>query len=256
MRPFFSAEDIHEIVNSSGLPASISIGLGVDGESFEESYDFAALGIEMALSRGGDQAVIKDRVNFNFYGGRNREADYRSKVRSRVTANSLMELIGQSGRVFIMGHKNADLDAVGAAMGISCLCRKRGKKANIVIDLENNAAGKLIEEIQAVPEYRDVFVSGQDALLMADNRSILVVVDTNRPDQVECRPLPSQLFTPWVSGRPPSAGGLYQPRGGQPSRALRLLGGGAGDGGCLVYAVKNSDRRAHWEAESLMAASV
>ena len=81
------------------------------------------------------------------------------------------------------------MDAVGAAMGISCLCRKRGKKANIVIDLENNAAGKLIEEIQAVPEYRDVFVSGQDALLMADNRSILVVVDTNRPDQVECRPL-------------------------------------------------------------------
>ena len=186
---FSLLEDIHEIVNSSGLPASISIGLGVDGESFEESYDFAALGIEMALSRGGDQAVIKDRVNFNFYGGRNREADYRSKVRSRVTANSLMELIGQSGRVFIMGHKNADLDAVGAAMGISCLCRKRGKKANIVIDLENNAAGKLIEEIQAVPEYRDVFVSGQDALLMADNRSILVVVDTNRPDQVECRPL-------------------------------------------------------------------
>ena len=182
---FSLLEDIHEIVNSSGLPASISIGLGVDGESFEESYDFAALGIEMALSRGGDQAVIKDRVNFNFYGGRNREADYRSKVRSRVTANSLMELIGQSGRVFIMGHKNADLDAVGAAMGISCLCRKRGKKANIVIDLENNAAGKLIEEIQAVPEYRDVFVSGQDALLMADNRSILVVVDTNRPESVE-----------------------------------------------------------------------
>ena len=186
---FSLLETIHEIVSPAGLPASISIGLGVDGANFDESYNFAALGIEMALSRGGDQAVIKDRFNFTFYGGRSREADYRSKVRSRVTSNSLMELIGQSGHVFIMGHKNADLDAVGAAMGIACLCRKKGKKANIVLDLEHNAAHKLIEEIRAVPEYRDVFISGQDALLLADNRSILIVVDTNRPDQVECKPL-------------------------------------------------------------------
>ena len=186
---FSLLENIHEIVSPTGLPASISIGLGVDGANFEESYNFAALSIEMALSRGGDQAVIKDRVNFTFYGGRNKEADYRSKVRSRVTANSMMELIGQSGHVFVMGHRNADLDAVGAAVGMCCLCRKKGKKANIVIDLEKNASQKLIEEIRSVPEYRDVFISGQDALLMADNRSILIVVDTNRPDQVECKPL-------------------------------------------------------------------
>ena len=187
---FSLLEEIHEIVSpSSGLAASISIGLGVDGANFEESYNFAALGVEMALSRGGDQAVIKDRFNFNFYGGRSREADYRSKVRSRVTANSLMELIGQSGQVFIMGHKNADLDAVGAAMGVACLCRKKGKRAHIVLDMEKNAAHRLIEEIVAVPEYKDVFISGQEALLLADNRSILIVVDTNRPDQVECKPL-------------------------------------------------------------------
>ena len=186
---FSLLEDIHEIASPSGLPASISIGMGVDAENFEEGYNFAALSIEMALSRGGDQAVVKDRFNFTFYGGRNKEADYRSKVRSRVTANSLMELIGQSGHVFIMGHKNADLDAVGAAVGICCLCRKKGKKANIVIDLEKNASKKLIEEIQVQPEYKETFISGQDALLMADNRSILIVVDTNRPDQVECKPL-------------------------------------------------------------------
>jgi len=186
---FSLLEKIHEITSPSGLQASISIGLGVDGENFDESYNFAALGIEMALSRGGDQAVIKDRFNFNFYGGRNREADYRSKVRSRVTSNSLMELIGQSSHVFIMGHKNADLDSVGAAVGINCLCRKKGKKANIVLDLDNNASHKLIEEILHVPEYQDIFISGQDALLMCDNRSILIVVDTNRPDQVEYKPL-------------------------------------------------------------------
>ena len=180
---------IHEITGPSGLPASISIGLGVDGATFDEGYSFAALGIEMALSRGGDQAVIKDRFNFNFYGGRNKESDHRSKVRSRVTANSLMELIGQSGHVFIMGHKNADLDSVGAAVGVACLCRKKGKKANIVIDLEKNACPQFIEELRKTPEYRDMFISGQDALLLADSHSILVVVDTNRPDQVECLPL-------------------------------------------------------------------
>ena len=186
---FSLLEKIHEVTSPAGLQASISIGLGVDGVNFEESYNFAALSIEMALSRGGDQAVVKDRFNFSFYGGRNREADYRSKVRSRVTANSLMELIGQSGHVFVMGHKNADLDSLGAAMGVCCLCRKRGKKFSIVIDLEKNTVPKLIEEIQSVPQYRDIFISGQDALLMADNRSILIVVDTNRPDQVECQPL-------------------------------------------------------------------
>ena len=186
---FALLEDVHQIVSPSGIAASLSIGMGVDGETVEESYNFAALGIEMALSRGGDQAVIKDRINFSFYGGRNKETDYRSKVRSRVTANSLMELIGQSSHVFIMGHKNADLDAVGAAVGIGCLCRKRGKKFSIVLDLEKNAAEKLIEEVRQTPEYRDAFISGQDALMMCDNRSTLIVVDTNRPDQVECLPL-------------------------------------------------------------------
>ena len=186
---FSLLESIHEITGASGLPASISIGMGVDGATFEEGYNFASLSIEMALSRGGDQAVIKDRFNFNFYGGRSKETDYRSKVRSRVTASSLMELIGQSNHVFIMGHKNADLDSVGAAVGVACLCRKKGKKTNIVIDLEKNACPKFLEEIRAVPEYRDIFISGQDALLAADNHSVLIVVDTNRPDQVECMPL-------------------------------------------------------------------
>ncbi len=182
---FSLLEQMHEIVSPNGIPVSLSVGVGVDAESYEEGYEFASLAIEMALSRGGDQAVIKDRMNFNFYGGRNKEADNRSKVRSRITANSLMELIGQSSRVFIMGHKNADLDAVGAAVGVCCLCRKKGKDAHIVLDLEENAATKLLDQLIATPEYKNVFISGQEALIHADNRSLLVVVDTNRPDQVE-----------------------------------------------------------------------
>ena len=186
---FSVLEDVHGIINPTGLAASISIGLGVDGKDFEESYNFAALSIEMALSRGGDQAVIKDRLNFSFYGGRTKEADRRSKVRSRVTANSLLELIGNSSQVFIMGHRNADLDSVGAAMGVACLCRKKNKKFHIVLDKEMNVSKQLLMEIMQVPEYANAFISGDDALLMADNRSTLIVVDTNRPDQVECRPL-------------------------------------------------------------------
>lgn len=186
---FSLLEDVHRITSPSGLPASISMGLGVDGVNFEESYNFADLGIEMALSRGGDQAVIKNRVDFTFFGGRSKEADYSSKVRSRVTANSLMELIAQSGHVYIMGHRNADLDVLGAAMGIGCLCRKKGKHFSIVLDENANSCGKLLDEIREVNEYRDAFISGQDALLMCDNRSILIVVDTNRPEQVEYKPL-------------------------------------------------------------------
>jgi len=186
---FAILEQIHDITSPSGLAASISIGLGVDGATFEEGYQFAALSIEMALSRGGDQAVIKDRLNFSFYGGRAKESDYRSKVRSRVTANTMMELINQSSHVFVMGHKNADFDAVGAAMGIACLCRKANKPVNIVLDLENNSAKRLLDDILAEPEYKNIFLSGEEALVMCDNRSTLVVVDTNRPDQVEYKPL-------------------------------------------------------------------
>lgn len=186
---FSLLENIHSITSPSGLAASVSIGLGVDGSCFEEAYNFAALGIEMALSRGGDQAVIKDRMNFTFFGGRSVEAEYSSKVRSRVTAGSLMELIGQSSQVFVMGHSNADLDSLGAAMGICCLCRKKGKPANIVIDLEHNSTSKLISQVLKVPEYKGVFISGQEAMVACDKGSVLVVVDTNRPDQVEFKPL-------------------------------------------------------------------
>ena len=186
---FSLLEQIHEITSPSGLAASISFGLGVDGATFAEGYDFAALSVDMALSRGGDQAVIKDRLKFEFFGGRTAEADHRSKVRARVTANSLCKLISGSSQVFIMGHRNADLDAVGAAVGVYCMCRKLEKKAYIVMDMEVNSAKKLVDEIKKVPEYHNAFISGQDALLLCDNLSTLVVVDTNRPDQVEYKNL-------------------------------------------------------------------
>lgn len=182
-------DDVRHVSSSSGMSATISLGIGKDGGSFAENYRFAALAIEMSLSRGGDQAVIKDRFNFTFYGSRTKETDRHTRVRSRVVASSLSELIGQSSTIYIMGHRMADLDALGSAVGLLCLCRTKGRPARIVIDLQKNACQSLIEELKASQDYADLFISGQDALVEADNRSLLIVVDTNRPDQVECKPL-------------------------------------------------------------------
>ena len=182
---FSILDDIRAITNPSGVAATLSIGIGKDGSSFQENYAFANLSIEMALSRGGDQAVIKDRYNFNFFGGRTKETERRTKVKARVIASSLNELISQSSQVFIMGHRMADLDALGAAMGLVCICRKRARPVHIVLDQEKNAAKALLTVLQDYPEYDNLFVSGEDALLAADSKTLLIVVDTNRPDQVE-----------------------------------------------------------------------
>ena len=186
---FSILESIRSVTNPQGVHATISLGIGKDGDSVEEGYTFANLGIDMALARGGDQAVIKDRYNFSFFGGRSRETDRHTMVKSRVMASNLSQLISQSSRVFLMGHKNADLDSLGAACGIVCICRKLGKTAHIVIDRERNASAQLLRQIEKEPSYRGCLISGQDALLMADPKSLLVVVDTNRPDQVESQPL-------------------------------------------------------------------
>lgn len=186
---FSLLESAREVTNPSGIAATLSFGVGKDGAGFQENYDFAALALEMALSRGGDQAVIKDKFDFSFYGGRSVETERRSKVKSRVMASSLTSLINQASRVFLMGHRNADADAIGAACGVVALCRSLGKKANIVVEQASSSAPKLLELIRKESQYEDVLLSGQDAMLLADARSLLIVVDTNRPDQVENRDL-------------------------------------------------------------------
>ncbi|MEG1632847.1 MAG: DHH family phosphoesterase [Oscillospiraceae bacterium] len=182
---FSLLDSVHHVVSPSGIHGSISIGIGHDGVSFGEDYQFAALAAEMALSRGGDQAVVKNRFNFEFFGGRGNEIETRTKVKSRVMANALCELIGDASRVFVMGHKYADLDTVGAEAAICCIARKKGKQCRIVIDQQKNAAGSLIARLKLEPEYKNAFISPQEAMLLADSRSLLVVVDTNRPEQVE-----------------------------------------------------------------------
>lgn len=182
---FKITEEMHQVESPNGINASVSIGFGMDGTNLGEALQFADVGIELALSRGGDQTVIKDRVSFQFFGGRGLEVEKRTKVRSRNMANTLAKLMRDSSRVLVMGHRFADLDAVGAAVGVCCIARSCGVRANIVIDSNKNAAHALIEHMRAEAEYKDCFISPQDALLRADGRTLLIVVDTSRPEQVE-----------------------------------------------------------------------
>ena len=188
-KKFDILDSIHQVVNPSGLNASLSIGIGKDGESFQELLQFANLSIDMALSRGGDQAVIRNKFTFEFYGGRSKETEKRTKVKSRVMANALSSLISDSSQVFIMGHKSPDNDAIGAAAGVCALCRKNGVPVHIIKDASPSPAQELIDKLSQLPEYLDCFLSPQDALLIADSRSLAVVVDTNRPEQVQAEEL-------------------------------------------------------------------
>lgn len=186
---FSVLEDMHKVVSPSGIHVTLSIGIGRDGAGFAENLQFADLSIEMALSRGGDQAVTKNRFNFEFYGGRGSEVETRTKVKSRVMANALSELIADSSRVYVMGHRFADMDTVGAAAGVCCVARKRAVRAQVVIDMDTTPARPLMDRLMKEPEYKDVFITPQEAMLRADTRTLLVLVDTNRPEQAEDRAL-------------------------------------------------------------------
>ena len=182
---FSILDTVRAIRVAENIHPTLSIGIGKDSPSIPELYKNAKLSLEMALSRGGDQAVVRNQVDFAFYGGRTKATEKRTKVKSRVMANAFRELIADAGEVYIMGHSFADMDAVGAAAGICCAARKRGKQARIVIDREHTAAETLIARLDALPEYSGVFLTPAEAFLQMRADTLLVVVDTNRPDMVE-----------------------------------------------------------------------
>ena len=143
-------DSVHAVTSPSGIRATVSVGIGRDGDSLDENYNFAILGTEMALSRGGDQAVVKNRVTFEFFGGRGGEVERRTKVKSRVMANALSQLIQDSSKVYVMGHKFSDLDTLGAAAGVCCIARKLGTPCRIVMDANKTAAGQLRDRMLEV----------------------------------------------------------------------------------------------------------
>jgi len=183
---FSVLDEMKKLTNSQGITATLSIGIGRGADaSFGELYRYASMGIDMALSRGGDQVVIKTKNKYEFFGGKTKQVEKRTKVKARVTANALKQFINESDHIFIMGHKFSDLDCIGAAAGICSVVRACGKKPYIITDRVKSNAGELIDALMANPLYEGVFISESDAIVMANAQSLCIVVDTCRPDIVE-----------------------------------------------------------------------
>ena len=159
----FSILDAIREIKVGDVCPTRSIGIGKDADAMAELYRNARLSLEMALSRGGDQAVVRGKVDFQFYGGRSKSTEKRTKVKSRVMASALNELMADASEIYIMGHSFAEM----------------------VIDLEHNAAGAVLAKLQALPEYAGAFTSGAEAFLKMRPGALVIVVDTNRPDMVE-----------------------------------------------------------------------
>ncbi len=186
-------EDKFEVLNTikninyeNKIPVTISIGIGQHGVSPKENDSFAKFAIDMALGRGGDQVVIKDRETLNFYGAKSREVEKRTKVKARVVAYALRKLIDNSGKVLIMGHRAGDMDSVGASIGLFKAVKSRNRRAFIVVDKKTVNAKEMIAAFEHKPDYVEAFITPEQAMNILEKDTLVIVVDTHRPAMVEC----------------------------------------------------------------------
>jgi c-di-AMP phosphodiesterase-like protein len=184
-RKFSILDEIRGVHSSNGVTATLSIGFGRDGDSPQELFQFASLALDMALSRGGDQVVVKDKENYTFLGGRSKETERRTKVKSRVIASALSELLGSTQMVLIMGHKYPDLDVLGATAGVCAIARKKGVPVHVVRAPSPYPAEAQTHRLASLPEYKGLYISPEEAVYLAGPGTIVVVVDTNRPEQTQ-----------------------------------------------------------------------
>jgi cyclic-di-AMP phosphodiesterase len=185
-KKFEILDTIKEISVGNKIPVTLSLGFGIGGQTLAQNFRFAAASIDIALGRGGDHVVIKNGDNFNFFGGKTRELEKRTKVKARVIAYALRELIDQSPFVMIMGHENGDIDSLGSALGLYRVVKNRGKEVNIVLSRANATIEKLVEGIEKNQEYNGIFIDRNEALDKINKKTLLIVVDTHRPDFTEC----------------------------------------------------------------------
>ncbi|MGE5632707.1 MAG: DHH family phosphoesterase [Caulobacteraceae bacterium] len=178
-------DNIREINSGNRIPITLSIGVGVNGKTHSELQKFSRSAMDIALGRGGDQAVVKDNEKLSFYGGKTKAVEKRTRVKARVIAYALRQLIEQSDDVLVMGHEMPDLDSMGSALGIYRCCKGLNKEVNIVLSKINAGIANLWTELQEDEEYGTVFVSPQEALLKCGKNTLLVVVDTHRPSFTE-----------------------------------------------------------------------
>ncbi|MBE6032723.1 MAG: DHH family phosphoesterase, partial [Clostridiales bacterium] len=173
-----------EIETDADFPTSLSIGIGIGGKNLLEQDSFALAAQEMALGRGGDQAVVKKKNKFEYYGGKSQAVERTTKGKSRIMAHALRQLVDQSSGVIIMGHRNPDMDALGAALGIYRIVRNRGKEAVIVTNSYSSTMDAIYQKVRDSKNYR--LATNEEALNMIDRESLLVVVDAHRAVLLEC----------------------------------------------------------------------
>lgn len=180
-------DEVRSIETDADFPASLSIGVGVGGKNMAQTEEYADAALDLALGRGGDQAVIKRNIKIEYYGGKLQTVEKSNKGKSRIVGHALKQLVEQAKRIFIMGHSNPDMDAFGAALGISRFCELFEKKAYIVIDEYNEALQIIYTQARDSEAYQ--IINSEKALSMIDNECLVVVVDTHRPSMVQCPPL-------------------------------------------------------------------
>ena len=187
---FSLLEDVKTVNIGNQIPLTLSIGLGLSAGNYSQSYNYARVAIDLALARGGDQAVIKDCHGITYYGGKREMTAKNTRVKARVKAEALREYITVNDKIFVMGHTLTDVDSFGAAIGICRAANALGKKANVVINEVSASLRPLYNMYINSPSYPDdLFLTSEQALNLADENSMVVVVDTNRPKMVECEEL-------------------------------------------------------------------
>ncbi len=189
-------DDIKNVSVGNEIAVTLSIGIGADGSSYSQNLEFARNAIDLALGRGGDQAVVKHKEKIAYYGGKSKQVEKSTRVKARVKAHALRELIQGKEKVFVMGHKLGDTDSFGAAIGIYRATKLLDKRAYIVINDITTSVRVLIEGFMNNPDYEeDMFLTSEEALDMVDNNSMLVTVDVNKPSLTECPELLTRCKT-------------------------------------------------------------
>ena len=186
---FTILDTIRDIDHGNTLPVTISIGVGREGESIYENIQLAAGALDLALGRGGDQAIIKTKDKFEFYGGKSKAVEKTTKVKSRLIGHALKQIVSQSNTVYIMGHKYPDLDAMGADVGIYDICKSLKKETYIVLDSVNESIDEFVSRLNRCEYYKDLFISREEAIKNCTRDTLVVVVDTHRPSYTECEEL-------------------------------------------------------------------
>lgn len=189
-------EDVKSIKVGNEMAITLSIGVGAGGVSYTQNYEYARMGIDLALGRGGDQVVVKEGEEVTYYGGKAKQVERNTRVKARVKAHALREIIESREHVVIMGHTISDVDSLGAAIGVYCAARALGKKAQIVLNEVTTSLRPLVECFTEEKGYpADLFIKNEEALLITNKNTLVMVVDTNRPSYTECPELLNRTDT-------------------------------------------------------------